>query len=67
MTVKDFLLREDTPINLSAVAKAMWPTNKAARGYLDKKLHGSRPWTDRDTQLAKAVLKKLAVDIKSLE
>lgn len=66
MTVQEFLTKEGSLINLSAVAKAMWPKNKTARIYLDKKLKGGRKWTEKDTALALVALKSLSVDLQEL-
>ena len=66
MTVPEFLSKEGNLLNLSAVANAMWPKNKTARIYLDKKLRGMRKWSKKDDELALSVLKSLAVDISEL-
>jgi DNA-binding SARP family transcriptional activator len=67
VTVKDYLLGNH-PLNLSEVARLMWPNNpEGARAYLDKKLRGLRPWTDKDSRLALTVLKGMCVDISKLK
>ncbi|MCL1671741.1 hypothetical protein [Elizabethkingia ursingii] len=71
MDLKEFL--EDNPIiNMSQLAKEMWPTNKSARIKLFNKLHekeagsGKQRITEKDMEDAKTVLKKLSDDINKL-
>lgn len=65
MTAKDFLINT-TALNLSSIAKAMWPNNKTAPMYLDKKLKDIRPWTKKDELRCIEILKALAVDIAAI-
>jgi len=65
MTVKEFL-KTNPLINVSAVAKLMYPTNKDAAAYLLRKLsdkEGSRPFTKKDAENALIILKELSVSI----
>lgn len=67
MTVKEFLLTTDA-LNLTSIAKKMYPTNKAAASYLNRKLQGTdgRSFTDKDAGLAIIVLKSLVKDIEDI-
>ena len=67
MTIKEFLER-DQRINLTGIAKAMWPNNATAKTYLNHKLKGTcgKKWTKRDDDNAMRVLKDLGVDISKL-
>ena len=58
MEAKEFL-RTKLDINLSEVAKRMWPNNPSAKTYLSAKLNGHRPWTDTDTARVKVILKDM--------
>jgi len=67
MTVKQFL-KESPLINLSALAKQMYPTNKDAASYLLRKLGDKgRPFTPKDAEAALNALKALSIDISNLE
>lgn len=66
MTVKEFLETSDQ-ILLKGIAKEMYPGNADSASYLTRKLKGTgRPWTGKDSILAKAALDKLAVSINDL-
>lgn len=70
MTVKEFLLAPNCPVQHGEIASRMWPTNTNAKSYMSRKLSGkdkARTWTEKDDELCLAVLKKLAVDISALE
>ena len=66
MTVKEYLISEKA-LNLSEIARRMWPTNGDAKTYLSRKLNDKLSWTDADAKNAKAVLDKMKVDISSLD
>lgn len=66
MTVKEFLETSDQ-ILLKGIAKEMYPGNADSASYLTRKLKGSgRPWTDKDSKLAKRALDELAITINGL-
>lgn len=55
-------------INISALAKKMYPGNKDASSYLIRKLNDKgRPFTDNDSKNALEVLKTLCADISGLD
>jgi len=64
MTVKEFL--QSKTVNVSHVAKKMWPKNKNAEIYLYKKLSGERPFTKKDAENALDKLKTLSESISGL-
>jgi hypothetical protein len=68
MEIKEFLLTTES-LNLTGIAKLMWPSNKSAKTYLSKKLNGldGRTFTDKDAALALKALNELADDIKKLK
>lgn len=66
MKVKEYLISEDA-LNLSVIARRMWPKNSDAKTYLSRKLNDKLPWTKGDTEKAKSVLKDLGADIQNLE
>jgi hypothetical protein len=61
-------LKTQKDINLTALAKRMWPNNNYADNYLSKKLNGldGRKWTDKDTELARLKLNELGTFLISL-
>jgi hypothetical protein len=65
MDFKEYILN-DCPIEKSVIAERMWPTNKAAKSYLSKKLSGERSWTDKDNALAKKVVNELGIELSLL-
>lgn len=66
MTVKDFL-KTNPLLNLSAVAKEMYPKNSDASSYLVRKLNDKgRPFTRKDAENALEVLKKQSIEISQL-
>ena len=64
MTVKEFL--QSKAVNVSLVAKKMWPANNTAELYLYKKLSGERPFTKKDSENALKALKELSITINGL-
>ncbi|AMQ00953.1 hypothetical protein AY601_4102 [Pedobacter cryoconitis] len=67
MTVKEFLTTSPL-INISALAKQMYPTNKDAASYLLRKLGDKgRPFTPKDAESALSALQALSMDISKLE
>lgn len=66
MTVKEFL-KTNPLLNLSAVAREMYPKNKDASSYLVRKLNDTgRPFTRKDAETALKVLKDHAAEISTL-
>lgn len=67
MTVKEFL-KTNKLINLSAVAKLMYPTNSDAPAYLLRKLSdgATRPFTVKDSEKALEILKQLSVSVSGI-
>lgn len=66
MTVKEFLETSDQ-ILLKGIAKEMYPGNADSASYLTRKLKGTgRPWTVKDSKLAKEALDKLSITINRL-
>jgi hypothetical protein len=66
MTVKEFL-NTNKLINLSALAKEMYPGNADSPSYLVRKLNDKgRPFTANDANKALAALKTMCVDISNL-
>lgn len=66
MGVQEFL-KNTKDINLTQLARKMWPNNADAESYLIRKVNGQRPFTRKDADLAKKYLKELGVQINSLE
>lgn len=68
MTVKDFLLTTED-INLASIAKKMYPTNKSAATYLNRKLRETdgRSFTEKDAENAIKVLASIAGDISKIK
>ena len=64
MDFKEYLLTQKE-FQLSALAKLMWPDNKAADSYLSKKLNNldGRTFTVNDEILARKALKALGVKL----
>lgn len=63
MTVKEYL-KTSPYINVSAIAKRMYPGNSDAPAYLIRKLGDrGRPFTEKDTKLAYDVLRALGVEL----
>lgn len=58
MDFKEYII-ERCPIDKAFIAEKMWPTNKAAKSYLSKKLNGERPWNEKDNALAQKVINEL--------
>lgn len=67
MTVKEFL-KTSTVLNISAIAKMMWPENADAQAYLNRKLsdNSTRPFTKKDAEKAIEALKELSITINGL-
>lgn len=66
MNVKEYLL--SGAVNLAELASEMYPNNKTARIYLNKKLHGKsdRTFTKKDAERAIEILKKRCEDVQKL-
>ncbi|HLT86472.1 MAG TPA: hypothetical protein VKZ57_02715 [Sphingobacterium sp.] len=62
--VKEFITDQNM-IHQSHIAFRMWPNNVSADSYLRQKLKGVLPWTAKDEQKAKAVLKYFAKIIRN--
>lgn len=58
MTMQEFL-KTNRNINLTEIARLMWPGNANAKTYMSKKLSGKRPWTSSDTAKAKEALNEI--------
>lgn len=65
MDFKEYILTV-CPVDKAFVAERMWPTNKAAKSYLSKKLSGERSWTDKDNELAKKVINEIGEELANL-
>ncbi|WP_159467999.1 hypothetical protein [Dyadobacter sp. 3J3] len=67
MDIENYL-KNQSDINLSGLAKRMWPNNKYADNYLSKKLNGldGRKWTKKDTERAKIALQELGIFLQQL-
>jgi len=66
MTVEEYL-NTAKDINLSELARKMWPNNVNADSYLYRKLSGARPFTQKDRNKALLILKALSVTLSELE
>ncbi len=66
MDYKQYLI-DQKEVQLSAVAKLMWPTNKNAKVYLSMKLKGDRPWTAKDNEAARLALNEIGNLLISLK
>ena len=67
MTVKEFLISSPF-INVTAVAKVMYPGNSDAASYLLRKLGDKgRPFTIKDSEKALEALKQLGEEIEKLD
>jgi ribulose 1,5-bisphosphate carboxylase large subunit-like protein len=64
MAFKDYL-KEQKIVLQSAIASKMWPDNKDAAGYLNRKLRGKLEFTKDDEKLARKALKELGVKLIS--
>lgn len=63
MNVEEYL-KTSKLINISEIARKMYPGNKDAPSYLLRKLSGKdRPFTVKDAKLAYDVLKALGEDL----
>ena len=65
MDYREYLTNQ-TELQLTAVAKLMWPKNKNAKVYLSMKLNGTRPWTNKDDHLAKDAIQQIADKLTAL-
>lgn len=67
MTVEQYL-KENKAVNVSEVAKIMFPKNKTAKSYLSKKLNRKDgfEFTKKDAETALDAIKKLYEIIPSL-
>ena len=68
MTVEEFL-KNNPPVDLSYIAKKMFPNNKYAKQYLSNKLNNNdnRKFTKKDAESALKALKDLSIEIINLD
>jgi hypothetical protein len=66
MTVEEYL-NTAKDINLSELARKMWPNNVNADSYLYRKLSGARPFTQKDRAKALLILKELGATLSDLQ
>lgn len=67
MTVEEFL-KNNPPVDLSYIAKKMFPNNKYAKQYLSNKLNNNdnRKFTKKDAEKALQDLKELSNELNTL-
>lgn len=68
MDLKEFLLN-DTDINTASIARKLFPNNKSAETYLNRKLKETddRKLTESDIKEIKDILQKLIERIQSID
>lgn len=59
-------LKTTKELNLATLAFKMWPNHKSADTYLNVKLKGTRPWTEKDESKAAEILKEMGIKLISL-